>query len=225
MAYATMREMPAVLKPRERLIQRGPSALRDHELLAVMLGSGIRGRHVLDLSAAILEQHPDGALARLGFRELQAIRGIGPAKACTLLAATELVRRWLREDDGALPIIASSQDAADQVPELRRAKKEHFLALYLNARNQLIAKETISVGTLTANLVHPREVFQPAISHSAASVLLVHNHPSGDPAPSPEDLALTQRLAAAGELMGIAVLDHVIVGDTTHVSLKDQGHL
>lgn len=225
MSHATMREMPAALRPRERLAQRGPSALRDHELLAVMLGSGVRGRSVLALSAGILAQHPDGALARLGFRELQAIRGVGPAKACALLAAVELVRRWLRKDTGALPMIESSQDAADQAPELRRAKKEHFLALYLNARNQLIAKDTISVGTLTANLVHPREVFQPAVSHSAASVLLLHNHPSGDPAPSAEDLALTQRLAAAGELMGIAVLDHVIIGQTTHVSLKDQGHL
>lgn len=225
MSYATMREMPAALKPRERLAQRGPAALRDHELLAIVLGSGIRGRSVLDLAAAILAQHPDGALARLGFRELRAIRGIGPAKACALLAATELARRWLREDEGALPIVASSQDAADQVPELRRAKKEHFLALYLNARNQVLAKETVSVGTLTANLVHPREVFQPAVSHSAASVLLIHNHPSGDPAPSAEDLALTRRLTAAGELMGITVLDHVIVGATTHVSLKDQGQL
>lgn len=225
MVYATMREMPAALKPRERLIQRGAAALRDHELLAILLGSGVRGRSVLEVAAAILAKHPDGTLARLGFRELTAIRGIGPAKACALLASTELVRRWLREDDGVLPAIESAQDAADQVPELRRARKEHFLALYLNARNQLIAKETVSVGTLTANLVHPREVFQPAVASAAASVLLVHNHPSGDPAPSPEDLALTRRLVEAGELMGITVLDHVIVGAASHVSLKDLGHL
>lgn len=225
MSYATMREMPAALKPRERLMQRGPAALRDHELLAIMLGSGVKGRSVLDLSAEILAQHPDGALARLSPAQLRAIRGIGPAKACALLASTELVRRWLREDDGVLPAIESPQDAADQVPELRHAKKEHFLALYLNARNQLVAKETVSVGTLTANLVHPREVFQLAVSHAAASVILVHNHPSGDPAPSPEDLALTRRLSAAGELMGITVLDHVIVSARRHVSLKDEGHL
>ncbi len=222
MPYVTLREMPTALKPRERLIQRGTASLRDQELLAILLGSGVKGRHVLDLAAGILEQHPDGSLARLGFEELKRIRGIGPAKACQLLAAIELIRRWLQMDDGALPTIESPQDVADQVPELRRAKKEHFVALYLNARNQMLGKETISVGTLTANLVHPREVFQPAVAHSAASVLLVHNHPSGDPTPSPEDLTLTARLQEAGELMGIAVLDHVIVAEKRFVSLKTE---
>jgi len=225
MKYATINAMPKALKPRERLIQRGAASLRDHELLAILLGSGVRGQHVLDLAASILAKHPDGALARLGFRELRRIRGIGPAKACALLAATELIRRWIGDHDETLPAIESPHDAADQVPELRRAKKEHFLALYLNARNQLLAKETVSVGTLTANLVHPREVFQPAVAQSAAGVILVHNHPSGDPTPSPEDLTLTKRLQEAGELMGIAVLDHVILGERRIVSLKAQGHL
>ncbi len=225
MKYATIKAMPKALKPRERLMQRGAASLRDHELLALLLGSGVKGQHVLDLAAAIVQKHPDGALARLTFAELKKIRGIGPAKACLLLAAIELVRRWLNVDDGALPTIESAQDAVDQVPELRRAKKEHLVALYLNVRNQLVAKETVSVGTLTANLVHPREVFQPAVAHSAASVILVHNHPSGDPAPSPEDLALTARLREAGELMGITVLDHVIVSEKQHVSLQVQGHL
>lgn len=223
--YPTIKAMPKALKPRERLIQRGAAALRDHELLAILLGSGIKGQHVLDLAAGILAKHPDGSLARRSFKDLRTIRGIGPAKACQLMAAIELIRRWLEPDDGSRPMVESPRDAADQVPELRRAKKEHFVALYLNARNQLLAKETVSVGTLTSNLVHPREVFSPAVAHSAASVLLIHNHPSGDPTPSPEDLTLTQRLREAGDLMGIAVLDHVILGERDLVSLKAQGHL
>ena len=223
--YTTIKAMPKALKPRERLIQRGAGSLRDHELLAILLGSGIKGQHVLDLAASILEKYPDGTLAQLPYAELEKIRGIGPAKACALLAATELIRRWLHTDEGSLPAIESPQDAADQVPELRRAKKEHFVALYLNARNQLLSKETVSVGTLTANLVHPREVFQPAVAQSAASVILVHNHPSGDPNPSPEDLTLTARLREAGELMGITVLDHVVLGERALVSFKEQGRL
>lgn len=224
MPYPTITAMPKALKPRERLIQRGAAALRDHELLAILLGSGIKGRHVLDLAAGILAKHPHGALARLNFQALRTIRGIGPAKACQLLAATELIRRWVEPDDGSAPVIESPRDAADQVPELRRAKKEHLVALYLNARHQLLAKETISVGTLTANLVHPREVFQPAVAASAASVLLIHNHPSGDPTPSPEDVALTARLREAGELMGIPLLDHVILaGQAPAVSVRGPG--
>lgn len=223
--YATIKAMPKALKPRERLMARGAAVLRDHELLAILLGSGVKGQHVLDLAAGILSKHPDGSLARLSFKELRKIRGIGPAKACQLMAAIELIRRWLEPDDGSRPMVESPRDAADQVPELRRAKKEHFVALYLNARHQLLAKETVSVGTLTANLVHPREVFSPAVAHAAASVLLIHNHPSGDPAPSPEDLTLTARLREAGELMGIAVLDHVILGERDLVSLKERGHL
>ena len=223
--YATIRQMPKALKPRERLIARGPATLRDHELLAIMLGSGIKGQHVLDLAASILAKYPDGALAKLSFAELKKIRGLGPAKACALMAAIELVRRWLDTDEG-LPAIESPQAAADQVPELRRAKKEHFVALYLNARNQLVAKETVSVGTLTANLVHPREVFQPAVAHSAASVIVLHNHPSGDPTPSEEDIVLTARLKEAGELMGITLLDHVIVGEKSPpLSLRKAGHV
>lgn len=223
--YATISQMPNALKPRERLIARGADSLRDHELLAILLGSGLKGQHVLDLAEKILAKHPKGQLAQLSYDQLRKIRGIGPAKACALLAAFALVRRWL-PDEGSIPTLESPQDAADQVPEIRRAKKEHFLALYLNARNQLLAKETISVGTLTANLVHPREVFQPAVAHSAASVIVVHNHPSGDPAPSQEDLELTARLKEAGELMGITLLDHVIVGERKPpVSLKAGGHL
>lgn len=222
--YATINEMPKALKPRERLMARGPATLRDHELLAIVLGSGIKGQHVLDLAEGILKKYPDGKLATLSFSDLKKIRGIGPAKACALVAAIALIRRWIGPEDG-LPAIESPQDAADQVPELRRAKKEHFVALYLNARNQLVAKETVSVGTLTANLVHPREVFQPAVAHSAASVIVVHNHPSGDPSPSEEDVVLTARLKEAGELMGIALLDHVIIGDKKPVSLRQAGHL
>ncbi len=211
--------MPKAIRPRERLAREGAGALSDEELIAILLGSGYEGRNVLEVSRQILSKHPLRHLAELPHGELVRIPGIGPAKACVVQAAFELARRRV---DAREPI-ASPEVVADLVVDIRRSRKEQFVALYLNGRNHLIHRETISTGTLTASLVHPREVFQPAIGRSAASVVLVHNHPSGDPQPSEEDIELTQHLVEAGQLLGIAVLDHVIVTEHDALSLRRLG--
>jgi DNA repair protein RadC len=140
-----------------------------------------------------------------------------------LLAAFELTKRALEVEDDNLSIISSTRDVMAQLQELRTAKKEHFVVLYLNARNQLIHKETISVGTLNANLVHPREVFEPAIKNPCAHVIVAHNHPSGDPEPSQDDIEITGRLCEAGEILGIEIEDHIIVAKNNFLSLKERG--
>jgi len=198
-------------QPREKLMERGPANLRDAELMAILLGTGIEGRDVLSLSRDILVRFPKSRLLALDFKTLSSIKGIGPAKACLLLAAFELSKRALEVEDNSLPIIRNAREAVLHLQDIRRAKKEHFVALYLNARNQLLHKETISVGTLNASLVHPREVFKPAIDHLAATVIVAHNHPSGGLEPSEADVMLTGRLHDAGELLGIELRDHLIV--------------
>lgn len=209
-------------KPRERLLEKGPEALRDHELLAILLGAGYKGKNVLDVSRRILSEYPPETLTKIPIKELRKVKGIGPAKACTIKAAFELSKRAFSVDQDTLPAVKTPKDVADTVVDVRRKKKEHFVVLYLNARNQLIHKETVSVGTLNANIVHPREIFQPAVVNSAASIILVHNHPSGDTAPSNDDIQLTQRMVRAGEMMGIDVLDHVIVSERGYLSLKEK---
>lgn len=198
-------------QPREKLIEKGASNLRDAELMAILLGTGVEGRDVFAVARDILNKFPVKKLLSLDFKALSKIRGVGPAKACLLLAAFELTKRALETEDNNLPAIQCAKDAVAQLQELRTAKREHFVVLYLNARNQLIHKETISVGTVNANLVHPREVFYPAIEHLACSVIVAHNHPSGGVEPSEADLELTDRLKEAGKLIGIELRDHLII--------------
>jgi DNA repair protein RadC len=215
-------DLPRVDRPREKLALKGSSALSDAELLAVIIGRGIRGSGVLAVADEILRYFGPSKLASISPKEFQSVRGIGPAKACQLVACLELGRRVFRPEDEPVIVIRRPEDAAALTRELACAKKEHFCTLYLDTRNRVIRKETISIGTLNASLVHPREVFQPAVESSAASVVLVHNHPSGDPEPSREDLLLTKRLVSAGEIMGIEVLDHVIVARRSLVSLRER---
>ncbi|UCE19976.1 MAG: DNA repair protein RadC [Gemmatimonadota bacterium] len=220
-----MRDMPRVKKPRERLMEKGPEALKDYELLAILLRVGCEGKNVLDIARRILSEYPLQTLTKTPLEKMRAVKGIGPAKACTIKAAFELSKRAFAIDQDTLPTIKKSKDVADEVVDIRRLKREHFVVLYLNARNQLIHKEIVSVGTLNANIVHPREVFQPAVMHSAASIILVHNHPSGDTSPSNDDVQLTKRMVKAGEMMGIEVLDHVIVSERSFLSLKEKSLL
>ncbi|GBF73919.1 hypothetical protein PA598K_02244 [Paenibacillus sp. 598K] len=220
-----MRDVPSEDRPRERMMQFGAEALSHTELLAILLRTGTRSESAVHLASRILQSC--GSLAGLvdmSLEELTAIRGIGPAKAVQLRAGIELGRRLSREGRETRLTVRRPQDAADYLmEELRYLKKEHFICLFLNTKNQLIAQETLSVGTLNASLVHPREVFRAAIKCSSASLICVHNHPSGDPTPSPEDVALTRRLVEAGELVGIDVLDHIVIGEQQFVSLKEQG--
>ena len=203
--------LPRHERPREKMIERGPLGLRDKELLAILLRTGREGKNVIEVSADILRKFPRSKLLTLEYEDLVKVKGIDSGKACTLLAAFELTKRALEVEDNNLPYINSAKDAVAQLQELRTARKEHFVVLYLNARNQLIHKETISIGTLNASLVHPREVFKPAIEHLAASVILAHNHPSGGCEPSEADLELTKRLKEAGKILGIEVSDHLII--------------
>ncbi|MFH1461091.1 MAG: DNA repair protein RadC, partial [Patescibacteria group bacterium] len=207
----TIKNLAKHEQPREKLIEKGAENLKNHELLAILLGTGMEGKNVLEVAEGILKKYPMKKFLGLGYKDLAKIKGLGPSKACSLLAAFELTKRALEVEDNNLPTINSAKDAVAQLQELRTAKKEHFVVLYLNARNQLVYKETISIGTLNANLVHPREVFKPAIEHLAASVILAHNHPSGDCEASEDDLELTKRLKEAGGLLGIEVADHLII--------------
>lgn len=222
-----LRDVPHEERPRERMMKYGAEALSHTELLAILLRTGTQRQSAVHLAGAILKQC--GSLRNLmdmSMEEMTSIRGIGPAKAIQLRAGIELGKRISRSQMGEAIIVRKPQDAADYVMEdLRYLKKEHFVCLFLNTKNHIIGRETLSVGTLNASLVHPREVFRAAISRSSASIICIHNHPSGDPTPSPEDIALTRRLAEAGQLVGIEVLDHLVIGDGRFVSLKEQGHM
>ncbi len=208
-------------RPREKLARKGPEALSDAELLALLLRTGGRGRTALDLAESLLRDLPEGADA--GFARLRRVAGVGPVRAASLAAAAELARRK-RPDPR--PVIDTPAAAAAHAPgEVRTARKEHFVVFCLNARRQLAHRETVSVGTLSASLVHPREVFLPAIAHAAAAIVALHNHPSGDPSPSAEDREVTRRLQRCGELLGIPLADHVVLAEGSHFSFREHGLL
>lgn len=217
-----IKDLPKHEMPREKLIEKGAANLKNSELLAILLRVGVEGKNVIEVAESILQKFPMKKLLALDYAALSKINGIAAGKACSLLAAFELTKRALNKEDNGLPAINSAGDAAAHLTELRTAKKEHFAVLYLNARNQLIHKETISIGTLNANLVHPREVFKPAIDHLAASIIVAHNHPSGDPEPSAADLDLTERLIEAGKILGIELADHLIITAGKCFSIKNQ---
>jgi DNA repair protein RadC len=222
-----LRDVPNEDRPRERMMQFGADALSHAELLAILLRTGTKRESAVHLAGRVLKEC--GSLHHLvdmSLDQLTAIRGIGPVKAIQLRAGIELGRRLSRSTAGDKLTIRKPEDAAEyMMEELRYLQKEHFVCLFLNTKNQVISQETLSVGTLNASLVHPREVFRAAIKCSSASLICVHNHPSGDPTPSPEDIGLTRRLVEAGELIGISVLDHIVIGDRKFVSLKEQGFM
>ena len=207
--------------PREKLERLGAEALRDEELLAILLRTGYEGRNVLDISQRIIRRYPVETLVDLDLASLTSIKGVGRAKAAGLIAGFELARRGLNQGMGIAASITSPADAVGLLADIKDRRKEHFIALFLNARNQVICREDVSVGSLNASLVHPREVFAPAVGSAAASVILAHNHPSGDVTPSREDIELTRRMVQAGEIMGIEVLDHLIVGAERFLSMKE----
>lgn len=219
----TVHDLPLGERPRERLLKLGSEALSAQEILALILGRGIKGESVMVTSQKLLSHFGNlKGVANASVEELTQIRGIGPAKAAQIKAALELSRR-LEADvgDKPQPIVKSPEDVvAVARRQLKGKKKEHFLVLCLDTRNKLINCKPVSIGSLDTSIVHPREAFKEAVSSSAASVVFVHNHPSGDPEPSKEDVELTKRLAKAGEIIGISVLDHIIVCDKSYLSLK-----
>ncbi len=209
--------------PREKLERMGPAGLKEEELLSILFGTGTRGKDVLTLSRELIRTFDNCKLLKASLADLTKVKGIGSAKASVLIAAFELSQRLMDRDNGSVPRVEKPQDALVHVQEIRGRKKEHFVALYLDARNRIVHREFVSIGSLNTTVVHPREVFVPAIQHTCASVILCHNHPSGDCEPSPEDVELTRRLISAGELLGIEVLDHLVVSDKNYLSMKESG--
>ena len=223
-----LRDLPASELPRERLIERGAGALSDAELLAILLRTGRRGENVLELAHGIVARFREMGLSEIlamPCAEFARIPGVGMAKAATVLAALELGRRAQRTAKSR-PRIGGAEDVAVFLrPRLAAEKREHFLVLPLSSKNEVLMVADVSVGTLTNTLVHPREVFEPAIRCGAAHIILAHNHPSGDPAPSAEDHRITRILKEAGALLGIPVTDHVILGGAEFFSFSEEGML
>ncbi len=217
----TIDDMVEEERPRERLLQSGPGVLTDADLVAVLFGTGGPGEGVLDLGTRVTSAIPLRQLHRVPVEELLLVKGLGQARAAQLLAAAELGRR-LWPDGDAAALVRGPETVFDLTRDIRGANREHFVGFYLNSRNQVLRREIISIGSLNASIVHPREVYQPAIAVSAASLILAHNHPSGDPTPSEEDLAITRRLVEAGRILGIDILDHVVVAKDAYASFKER---
>ena len=217
-----IKDLPKSDRPREKLVAKGAENLKDSELLAILLRTGKAGKNVIEIASQILAKYSKKRLLQMSYEDLVKIGGIDSAKATTLLAAFELSKRAMEVNDTNLPSINDAKDAVAQLADLRDLKKEHFVALYINARNKLIHRDLVSVGTLNANLVHPREVFEPAIARSSVQVVVAHNHPSGDSEPSEDDLVITKKLVEGGKLLGIEVIDHIIITKTGYLSFKDK---
>lgn len=201
----------------------GPGHLSDAELLAIILRTGPAGCSVLELSKKILKKYPEAGLAQASVGELSTVHGLGPAKACEIAACFELGRRLLKDKQSVL--ILSPREVWEQLQDIRDHKKEHFVVFFLDTQNQVVKREVVSIGTLNASLIHPREVFEPAVRHLAAHVIVSHNHPSGSLEASDEDLHITRRLVDAGKLLGIELLDHVIVTASGYMSFKEKNLL
>lgn len=216
------RHLPEELRPRERLRAQGVGALSGAELLAMVIGTGGRTESALEIAARLIHRFGSLAgLARASVDEVKAVRGLGEAKAAAVLAALELGRRIV-EPVPARRAVRSAADAADVCAPMRRLDREHFRVILLNTRHEILDLVDVSVGGLSSAPVHPREVFKEAIRRSAAAVILVHNHPSGHPDPSRDDILITEHMRAAGRLVGIDVLDHIIIGERTFISLREQ---
>jgi DNA repair protein RadC len=220
-----MKELPSEERPREKLVQHGAGALSNAELLAILIGTGTRETSAIMLANRVLALEEEGISYLTGClpEELYAIPGMGMAKSCQIIAAIELGKRIATKPKNKKINIKSPDEVASLfIEEMRYLKKEYFKVLLLNTKNEIIMIENVSVGSLNSSVVHPREVFCTAIKKSACSLIAVHNHPSGNPAPSQTDIDVTKRLIEAGELLGIKVLDHLIIGDGVYLSLKEK---
>ncbi|PLS15655.1 hypothetical protein CVD28_21825 [Bacillus sp. M6-12] len=222
-----IRDFPKDERPRERFIQDGPGSLSNQELLAILLRTGTKEESVLQLANRLISTFEGLRLLKdASIEEITAIKGIGEAKAIQILASVELGKRVSSLNSQDRYVIRSPEDCANYcMDEMRFLSQEHFVCLYLNTKNQVLHKQTVFIGSLNASIVHPREVYKEAFRRSAASIICLHNHPSGDPTPSREDIEVTKRLAECGKIIGIDLLDHLIIGEKKFVSLKEKGYL
>ena len=223
--HPTIKDLPTTERPRERLEHYGVGALSTAELLAIILRTGVGGQNVLELSNSLLAQHGGLlSLARASFAELCETKGIGPAKVTQLKAALELGRRLLVSAPEARPQVRSPADAASLLmAEMSLLEQEHLRTLLLDTKNYVLGSPTIYMGSINTSLIRVAEVFREGIKANCAAIIVAHNHPSGDPTPSPEDVAVTEQIVAAGKLLDIEVLDHLVIGHQRYVSLKERG--
>jgi len=222
-----MGELPAEERPRERMKALGVEALSMRELLALVLGSGSRGRGTLELADDLVSSFESARdLALASVERLCRVSGVGVARASRVMAAIELGRRVLKSSRGDRKTVRCPADAAGMVMEdMMNLDREHFRVMLLDSKNAVISVETVSIGTVNASIVHPREVLIPALEKSATSIILVHNHPTGSVSPSREDILITRRFEKCGRILGIDVVDHIIIGDNNYVSMKEGGYL
>lgn len=222
-----IRDVHIADRPRERLIRQGAASLSNQELIAILLRTGTKEESVLVLANRILssfDKIQDMQYATI--EEMMSVKGVGQAKAVQLLAAAEIGKRMYRKHSEGRYTIRSPEDAASYLmTDMSSLSQEHFVVLFLNVKNEVLHKQTIFIGSLNSSIVHPRDIFREAVKRSAASIIAAHNHPSGNPSPSPEDIEVTKRLVEAGSIMGIEVLDHVIIGDHQFLSLKEKGYM
>lgn len=221
-------EMPASERPREKLLKYGREALSTAEVLGIIIGAGIGSKSAVEVAMDLLSDPRGGVgfLAECTPEELMETEGIGQARACSIIAAAELGRRITCEPAKVKGAIKCSEDVVDLfMGKMRRYKKEHLIGLLLNPKGEIIEEVVISIGDISSSVSHPREVFAQAVRRCAGSIILVHNHPSGDPTPSGDDIETTERLIEVGRLLGIHVIDHVIIGDGTSVSMVSEGYV
>jgi DNA repair protein RadC len=215
-----IKQLPSFERPREKLLRYGETKLTDAELLAIIFGTGKKGEDVLTLTKNFLKKIDEEKLKELTINEIKNLQNLGKVKAFQLLALLELGRRWFGQQQKKE--IIHPKDIWEELWQYREQKKEHFFVYYLDVRNTVIKRELVAIGILNSTLAHPREIFEPAVRHLAAQIILVHNHPSGDATPSEEDLLLTKRLIKAGKILGIEVLDHVIITKDGYFSFAEK---
>ncbi len=214
-----IKDLPKYSRPQEKLIRYGTDRLTNTELLAIIVGSGTKKQNALDLAHKLFKKYAEQENKKITYQNLMEYHGVGTTKACRIVACFELGQRLFNNKRTVL--VLSPEDVWKELDEIRIRTKEYFVIFYLDVRNQIIKKEIVSIGTLNMSVVHPREVFENAIRHSAAQILISHNHPSGDPNPSDEDMELTSRLIESGKILGIEIIDHVIVCKEVYYSFKE----
>lgn len=214
-------DLPLDSQPREKLIKQGPETLSLQELMAIVLNTGTKSEGVLEMSSRIMREYGEKSIiAEKNPTKLAEELGIPLIKACQIVACGEMGRRFYEKNSSGFTVIRSAKDVYEYLQDMHNLPKEHLRGLYLNSHNRIVHDEVISIGTINSNLVHPREVFRPAIEYSASAIVLAHNHPSGIATPSEQDIEITKQLIQAGKVIGINVLDHVIITKSTYISIN-----